>query len=250
MDERSLPLTAHLAELRGRLAKILLAWASGAAVCWSFAEEIFAVLLAPATVALGPEGRLQAIAPAEIFFTYLKCALLAGFGLALPVVFWQIWAFVSPGLYPGEKRVAVPFVAASTLLFLGGAAFGYVAVFPLIYVFFAGFSSDLVEAAWTMREVFALTTRLLLAFGAGFEMPVVVFFLAASGLVTPRQLLGGFKYAVLAAFVGGAVLTPPDPVSQTLLAGPLILLYLLGVGVAYLFAPRRKAPAGEAAPAP
>lgn len=239
MQDTPLPLTAHLAELRARIFKILIAWAVGFALSWSFAEEIFGFLLQPAIRALAPSGgTLQAIAPAEIFFTYLKSALLAGFVFALPVVFWQIWAFVSPGLYPGEKRVAVPFVAVSTLLFGGGAVFGWVVVFPVVYEFFASFESSFVEPVWTMREVFALTTRMLLAFGVGFELPVVTFFLAASGLVTPRQLLGGLKYAILVAFVVGAILTPPDVVSQCLLAGPLVVLYLLGVGVAWIFAPR------------
>ncbi|MCP3986962.1 MAG: twin-arginine translocase subunit TatC [bacterium] len=238
MDE-ALPLTDHLAELRGRLFKILIAWAIGFAGAWSFSEQIFSFLLAPATQALGEGGMLQAIAPTEIFFTYLKSALLAGFVFALPVIFWQIWAFIAPGLYPSEKKVALPFVVCSTLLFAGGGAFGYFAVFPLVYEFFAGFSSSFVQSAWTMKEVFSLTTRLLLAFGTGFELPVVVFFVSAAGIVDPGQLIGGLKYAVLISFVFAAVLTPPDIVSQVLLAVPLIVLYVLGVGVAYLFAPRR-----------
>jgi sec-independent protein translocase protein TatC len=241
VDDTPLPLTAHLAELRSRIAKILIAWAAGFAVSWSFAEPLFALLLEPATQALGPDGgRLQAIAPTEIFFTYLKCALLAGFVLSLPVFFWQLWAFVAPGLYPSEKRAAVPFVVVSTLLFGGGALFGYFVVFPLIFTFFAGFSSEFVESAWTMREVFALTTRLILAFGVGFELPVVVFFLSVVGIVTPGQLLRGGKYAVLGAFVLGAILTPPDVVSQLLLAGPLVLLYFVGVLVAWVFTPGRR----------
>jgi sec-independent protein translocase protein TatC len=245
-DDTPLPLTAHLSELRSRLFKILIAWAAGFAVSWSFAEPIFAKLLEPAIQALGADGgRLQAIAPTEIFFTYLKCALLAGFVLALPVFFWQLWAFVAPGLYPAEKRAAVPFVIVSTLLFGGGAIFGYTVVFPLIFRFFAEFSSAFVESAWTMREVFGLTTRLFLAFGVGFELPVVVFFLSVAGIVTPGQLLRGAKYAVLGAFVLGAVLTPPDVVSQILLAGPLVALYFLGVAVAWVFTPRR-AEASEA----
>ncbi len=239
MDEAAAPLTEHLAELRARLFKIVLAWGLGFAGAWNWSEQIFGFLLAPATEALGEGGKLLAIAPTEIFFTYLKCSLLAGFVFALPVIFWQIWAFVAPGLYPSEKKVALPFVLASTLLFAGGGAFGYYAVFPLVYQFFAGFSSSFVESAWTMREVFSLTTRLLLAFGTGFEMPVAVFFLSAAGIVDPSQFLGGLKYAVLVAFVFAAILTPPDVVSQILLAVPLILLYLLGVGVSYLFAPRR-----------
>ncbi|MAE95344.1 MAG: twin-arginine translocase subunit TatC [Deltaproteobacteria bacterium] len=240
MSEAALPLTEHLAELRSRLFKIILAWGLGFAGAWSFSEIIFGFLLEPATAALGEGGKLQAIAPTEIFFTYLKCALLAGFVFALPVIFWQLWAFIAPGLYPSEKKVAVPFVLCSTVLFASGGAFGYYAVFPLVYEFFAGFSSSFVESAWTMREVFSLTTRLLLAFGTGFELPVVVFFLAAAGIVDPRQFIGGLKYAVLVSFVFAAVLTPPDVVSQILLAVPLVVLYLVGVGVAYLFAPRRE----------
>lgn len=238
MDE-ALPLTEHLAELRGRIFKILIAWAIGFAGAWNFSEQIFGFLLEPATRALGEGSMLQAIAPTEIFFTYLKSALLAGFVFALPVIFWQIWAFIAPGLYPSEKKVALPFVVCSTLLFAGGGAFGYYAVFPLVYEFFAGFSSSFVESAWTMKEVFSLTTRLLLAFGTGFELPVLVFFVSAAGIVDPRQLMSGLKYAVLVSFVFAAVLTPPDIVSQVLLAVPLVILYVLGVGVAYLFAPKR-----------
>jgi len=241
VDDQALPLTAHLAELRGRIARILIAWAVGALAAWSWREPIFGYLLRPATQALRPDGgTLQAIAPTEIFFTYLKSAALAGFVFALPVIFWQIWAFVAPGLYPREKRVALPFVLCSTLLFIGGGAFGYFRVFPLVFDFFAGFSSHFVQSAWTMREVFAVTTRLLLAFGLGFELPVVVFFLSVSGIVEPRQLLRGTKYAVLLCFVAAAVLTPPDVVSQVLLAVPLMGLYLLGVAVSFVFSPRRK----------
>ena len=236
-----MPLTAHLAELRSRIFKILISWAVGFAICWNFSELIFQRLLQPATEALRPDGgTLQAIAPTEIFFTYLKCSLLAGFMLALPVVFWQIWAFVSPGLYSKEKKVTIPFVTTSTALFAAGASFGYFMVFPLVFRFFASFSSDFVESAWTMREVFSLTTRLFIAFGVGFELPVVVFFLSMSGIVEPRQFISGLKYAVLLAFVFAAILTPPDVVSQVLLAGPLVVLYLLGVAVAFIFTRGRK----------
>jgi len=246
VDDTQLPLTDHLGELRNRIFKILISWAIGFAICWNWSELIFGWLLQPATEALGPDGgSLQAIAPTEIFFTYLKSSLLAGFVLSLPMVFWQIWAFVSPGLYSNEKKVAVPFVAVSTALFAAGASFGYFIVFPLVYEFFASFSSDFVESAWTMREVFSLTTRLFIAFGVGFELPVLVFFLSASGIVEPRQFLSGFKYAVLLAFVFSAILTPPDVVSQILLAGPLLVLYLLGVAVAYLFTFRRKKASGD-----
>jgi sec-independent protein translocase protein TatC len=241
MDEARLPLTEHLAELRSRLFKMVAAWVLGAVIAWSFNEEIFRFLLEPAVRALGGDGRpLQAIAPTEIFFTYLKCALLAGFVLSLPVLFWQAWAFVAPGLYESEKNTAVPFVVVSTLLFAGGAIFGYLVVFPIMFDFLSGFDSDFVQSAWTMREVFALTTRLFLAFGVAFELPVAIFFLSVAGIVDARTLLRATPYAVLGVFVLAAVLTPPDWVSQVLLAGPMVVLYLLGVGVAWLFGGGRK----------
>jgi sec-independent protein translocase protein TatC len=242
VDDTPIPLTAHLSELRGRIVKILLAWAIAAGLSWNAREQIFEALLWPALQALGPDGgRLQALAPAEIFFTYLKCALLAGFVFSLPVFFWQVWAFIAPGLYPREKRIALPFVLVSSVLFGGGAAFGHRIVFPLMFGFFAQFESRYVDAAWTMGEVFSFTTQMFLAFGVSFELPVLVFFLAVAGIVDARQLLSGFKYAVLGAFVVAAVLTPtPDVVTQSLLAGPLVLLYLLGVAAAWIFAPRRR----------
>jgi sec-independent protein translocase protein TatC len=156
-------------------------------------------------------------------------------------VFWQIWAFIAPGLYPSEKKAALPFVLVSTVLFASGTVFAHQLVFPSVFSFFASFRSDFVDPSWAMREVFSLTTQLILAFGVCFEMPVVVFFLALSGIVTPRQLFGWTKYAVLVSFLVAAVLTPtPDVVTQTLLAGPLIGLYLLGVAVAWLLTPRAK----------
>ena len=241
MDDKRLPRTDHLSELRSRITWALLAWVIGAALAWSFSEQIFGLLLAPAIDALGEgERTLQAIAPTEIFFTYLKSAVLAGFVFALPVIFWQIWAFVAPGLYPNEKNAIVPFVCVSTLLFGGGATFGYTIVFPLMFDFFTGFDSEFVQSAWTMREVFALTTRLFLAFGVAFELPVVVFFLSVAGIVDAPTLFRGTPYAVLGVFVVAAILTPPDWVSQIFLAVPMIGLYLLGVGVAYLFSPSTK----------
>jgi len=250
LDETKLPLTAHLAELRTRLFWILGAWLLATIAAWNFRDPIFGYLLRPATEALGPEGGpLQAIAPTEILFTHIKCALLAGFVASLPITFWHLWGFIAPGLYPSEKRAALPFVLVSTVLFIVGALFGHTFVFPIIYKFFASFSSDYVQAAWTMREVFSMNVQLILAFGAGFELPVVVYFLAAAGITEPKTLLRGTKYGVLVSFVVGAVLTPsPDIVSQLLLAGPLSVLYLLGVAAAFLFAPRRKKGADEASP--
>src|SRR4030095_12229109 len=184
-----------------RIFRILVAWLVGTLAAWSWRDEIFSRLLAPATHALGEGAKLQAIAPTEIFFTYMECALLAGFLIALPVIFWQAWAFVAPALYSHEKRVALPFVALAPSLSMLGAWFGHTVVFPVIFAFFASFSSSFVEAAWTMAEVFGFSTRMLLGFGLGFELPVVVYFLAYAGIVEPRRMLASTKYFVLIAFL-------------------------------------------------
>jgi sec-independent protein translocase protein TatC len=246
--DEAIPLSDHLRELRNRILKVLVAWGVGFGVAWGFKEQIFGYLLAPAVAALDSgQGKLQAIAPTEIFFTYVKSALLAGFVIALPVCFWQLWSFVAPGLYANEKKTIVPFVGSSTILFAGGAIFGYSVVFPLMFSFLTGFDSEFVVSAWTMKEVFALTSRMFLVFGIAFELPLFVFFLSAAGIVTAAQLFRATPYAVLIMFVMGAVLTPPDPVSQVFLAVPLLGLYLLGVGVAWIFDPaRRKQKDGEA----
>jgi sec-independent protein translocase protein TatC len=242
VDDTRLPLVEHLAELRRRISWILLAWLAGALVAWRFHTEIFGALLRPAIAALAPDGgTLQAIAPTEIFFTYLKCAVLAGFVGTLPIFFWQVWAFVSPGLYSSEKKLVLPFVIASTLLFLAGASFGYFVVFPVMFQFFTGFEAEYVRSAWTMREVFGFTTRMFLAFGVAFELPILVLFLSLAGILSAGQLLRGTPYAILAIFVAAAILTPsPDWVSQVLLGVPMVGLYLLGVGVAWLFGVRRR----------
>ena len=251
MDETRLPLTDHLAELRTRIIRVLIAWVIGAAAAWSYSDDIFALLLAPAVHALGAGHTLQAIAPSEIFFTYIKCALLAGFIFALPVVFWQVWGFVAPGLYPNEKNAILPFVVISTALFAGGAAFGYSQILPVMFQFFTSYDNELVQSAWTMHEVFKLTTSMFLAFGVAFELPVFVFFLAVAGIVDAPTLWRGTGYAVLLIFIAAAVLTPsPDWVSQMLLGVPMVFLYLIGVAVAYLFGPRRDAAQAPASSLP
>ena len=236
------PITDHLAELRRRIFRILLAVTVLSIVSFSYAEEIFLFLVEPVVQsAEGTGTSLQAISPTETFFTYLKCALLAGFVLSLPVTFWQVWAFIAPGLYESERRAVIPFVFISSLLFMSGAIFGYTQVFPLVFDFLSGFDdSPLIQQNWTMSAVFSTTSRLFLAFGTAFELPVVVFFLAITGLVSTRKLISGTPYALLAIFVVAAILTPPDPMSQVLLALPMFVLYILGVGVSWIFDPARK----------
>ncbi len=242
MDERALPITDHLRELRNRLAWVIGALVLGTIVSFNFAEQIFGFLLAPATDALGARGsQLQAIAPTEIFFTYIKCALLSGFILTLPVTFYQLWSFVAPGLYDNERKAVLPFVFFSSALFAGGAFFGYSMVFPLVFQFFSSWDNEWVISAWTMKEVFGLTTRLFLAFGVAFELPLFVFFLSITGILSAKQLFKATPYAILMMFILSALLTPPDFVSQLFLAVPMVFLYLAGVGVAWIFDPERRA---------
>ncbi len=242
VDERALPITDHLTELRNRLAWVIGAMVIVAILSFNFAEQIFGFLLAPATDALGAKGsQLQAIAPTEIFFTYIKCALLSGFILTLPITFYQLWSFIAPGLYDNERRAVLPFVFFSTALFGGGALFGYSMVFPMVFQFFNSWDNDWVVSAWTMKEVFSLTTRLFLAFGVAFELPLFVFFLSITGILSAKQLFRGTPYAILIVFILGALLTPPDFVSQLFLAVPMVFLYLAGVAVAWLFDPERRA---------
>lgn len=242
MIDEPAPITDHLAELRRRIFWILLALVVCSIAAFTRAEEIFLFLVEPVVRSTEGTGiQLQAISPTETFFTYLKCALLAGFVLSLPVTFWQVWAFIAPGLYETERRAVIPFVFISSMLFAGGAIFGYSQVFPLVFEFLSSFDdSQLIDQNWTMSAVFSTTSRLFLAFGTAFELPVVVFFLSLTGLVSARQLLSGTPYALLAIFVVAAILTPPDPLSQILLAGPMFVLYIVGVGVAWIFDPARK----------
>lgn len=240
MDDKPRPLTEHLEELRTRLFWALGAWALCAGVAGYSAKDAFELLTYPAVRAATSKGHsLIAIAPPELFFTYVKSAILAGFIVSLPVTLYQGWAFVAPGLYESEKRLALPFVAATTALFLVGCLFGYFVAFPFVFEYFLSLEADYVVTSWTMQNVFGFVSRLYLAFGIAFELPVVILFLSLAGIVTPQMLARGRRYAIVIMFVVGAILTPPDVVSQILLALPLLALYESGVWIAWLIDRRR-----------
>jgi sec-independent protein translocase protein TatC len=168
----------------------------------------------------------------EPFFTYLKTGMIAGVMLVAPYLFYQIWMFIAPGLYQNEKKYVFPFVFYSTILFIGGALFGYFVVFPLGFRFFLGFANEYIRAMPSMNDYFSLAVKLLFGFGIVFELPVVIFFLSKIGIVTPELLRKKRKYALLLMFVVGAIITPPDVVSQVMMAVPLIILYEIGIIVA------------------
>ncbi len=244
MSDDRMPLTSHLEELRRKLIIASISWLVAFLACYAFAEPLFNLIADPVRQAL-PEGTsLVFITATEPFFTYLKVGAIAGLLVSMPVIFWQIWSFIAPGLYQHEKRYVVPFVIASTLCFAIGAYFGFRFVFPMAFkvlIEFGTGSGDL-NAMLSMGSYLSLSSKLLLAFGLVFELPVVIFFLARMGIVDHKLLARNRKFALLAAFLIGAMLTPPDVFSQTALALPFIILYEIGIIVARLFGKRR---AGE-----
>ena len=230
----------HLDELRRRLIISIASVIVGFLVSFAFIGRIFEFMMRPLQQVLPEGGRLIYTEPAEAFLLYMKVAALIGLLLALPVIMLQIWLFVAPGLYAREKRFAIPFVVFSTFFFVAGALFSHFLVFPWAWKFFAGFSTDYMQFMPKIGPVFSLYVKMALAMGIVFEMPTLVFFLARIGLVTPGFLVRNTKYAVLVIFVIAAVMTPgPDVVSQSLMAGPMIVLYGFSILVAWVFQKKR-----------
>lgn len=235
MDNEKLPFVEHLEELRKRIIICLIAVAIGFAVSYAFAKRLFTLLAIPLEKALPPQSTLIFTGPTEAFLTYLKTAVIAGVFLATPVILYQIWKFIAPGLYDREKTYIAPFVLSSSILFIGGALFGYFLVFPFAFRFLLGFSTESLQALPSMREYFNLAIKLLFAFGITFETPVFIFFLAKLGIVNYAMLRRYRKYAVILAFVVSAFLTPPDVFTQVMMAVPLIILFELSLLVTRIF---------------
>jgi len=226
----------HLDELRKRLIVCVSALGIGFLVSWAYVEKLVDFIFVPLRATI-KGGKFQYIEPGEGFMMRMKLAALAGLFLSLPVILWQIWRFVAPGLYSNEKRFAIPFVILSTGFFTLGAAFSHYIAFPWTMQFFASYESDYMVFIPTISPVFAMYVKMMLAMGLVFEMPTAVYFLARIGLVTAGFLLRQFKYAVLVIFVAAAILTPgTDVVSQAMMAGPMIVLYLVSIVIAWLVA--------------
>jgi sec-independent protein translocase protein TatC len=237
MNDDQLPLTRHLEALRKALIIACVSWVVAFLACYGFSEELFQFISEPVRSALPEGSSLVFIDATEPFFTYLKVAALAGLILSLPVILWQLWSFVAPGLYSHEKKFAFPFVFISSICFGVGAFFGFTVVFPTIFTFLVTFgtSTGEINAMLSMGSYLSLSSKLLLAFGLVFELPIVIFFLARMGVVDYHWLARNRKFALLTAFLLGAVLTPPDVISQTALALPFIILYEVGVWIARFF---------------
>lgn len=241
-------LIEHLTELRHRLFISVVAIFVGSIIAWFASQQIYDLLVVPVTrvleanAATADDARLAVLSLTEAFIVYLKVAAAAGLFLASPVVLTQMWLFIAPGLYRRERLYAFPVIIASVLFFLGGAAFGYLVLFPVMAEFFINMGvGGNMRPLLSVNALFGFLLRTLLGCAVVFEWPVVVFFLARMGIVTAGAMVRGFRYAVLGIFVIAAVVTPtPDMATQTILATPMLGLYAVGILVAWAVQPRRK----------
>ena len=230
-------LKPHIADLRKRLIISVLTLVVAFFACFTFYEPILNWMMVPIEAVLPAKSQMVAVEIQETFFTALKVAFFSGFILSLPVIFWQLWLFLAPGLYDHEKKLVIPFVFFATLMFLSGSAFAYYVVVPFGFEFLINFGSTVVTVLPSIGKYVGFFTKLLFGFGIAFELPVITFFLAKIGLVDDKMLKDFFKYAIVIIFIVSALLTPPDVLTQFLMAGPLILLYGASIYIAKVFNP-------------
>jgi sec-independent protein translocase protein TatC len=232
----------HLDELRKRIIRALLSLSVGVAIAAYFLEDILNFVMRPLSATLPRGATFIFTYPTEAFMLRIRIALIAGLFIATPLVFWQVWQFVAPALYAKERRYAIPFVLLSSIGFIGGAAFSHYVAFPLMWRFFASFSDDMIVFMPRIEDTFSMYMRMLLGMAAVFQMPAMVFFMARMGMVTARWMLRQFKYAVLVIVIAAAIITPSsDVASQMIVAGPMVVLYVLSIAIAAIFG--RKKPA-------
>ena len=246
-DEEKQPFTDHLDELRKRMITCFVAVGIGFVASYFFKERLFNILVAPLQKVMKSGDTLIYTHLPEAFFTFLKTALISGIMVASPVIIYQFWMFVAPGLYNKEKRLLVPILFLSVFFFVGGALFGYFIVFPFGFQFFLSFATDTIRPMPSMKEYLGFASKLLLAFGLVFELPLVITFLARLGIVSVDFLKKNRKYAILIFFVFAAILTPPDVITQFMMAVPLIVLYEISIIGARIFGKKKELPedAGE-----
>jgi sec-independent protein translocase protein TatC len=240
-------LIEHLHELKWRIIYALIFLLVGMGVSLVFARQIFAWLTIPFLVALeevGVEGGLSLVhSPFEGVYTYLRVSFFGGVVFALPAIFYQLWAFVAPGLYSGERRVLLPLVFSSTALFLVGSLFAYYVIFPAAFPFFLQVIDA--QANLSLEGYLSGVVRMMLAFGLCFQLPVVTWFLARIGLIDHRDMIEGFRYAIVGIFILSALITPPEVLTQMLLALPMCILYGVGIGVARIASTKKREPEEE-----
>ena len=230
----------HLDELRKRIVNSAIAIGVCVVLGFAFINRIVDFILAPTRHALPPGVKMIYTEPGEAFSLYIQISLIMGVVLAAPIIMYQVWMFIAPGLYSNEKRLAIPFVLFTTIGFVLGAAFNHYIAFPYLMAFFASFNTPDLAFMPKLDDVFGLYTKMLLGMGIVFQMPAVVFFLAKMKMVTARFLIGNFKYAFLIIFVVAAVITPSgDAMTQAIFAAPMVGLYFLSIGIAWAVGPKR-----------
>jgi sec-independent protein translocase protein TatC len=231
----------HLDELRRRIIYAATSLLVGFVIAFFFIQQIFDFIMRPLQQMLPPGATLVYTDPTEAFMLYIKIALIGGLMIASPAIMAQVWLFIAPGLYAHEKKWAIPFILMSSIFFVVGAAFSHYVVFPLTWRFFASFTTDILTFMPRIEPAFSIYLRLLLAFGVVFQMPTVVLFLARMGVLTPRFMIRHIKYAVLLIVIISAVLTPDGGgVSLVAMSGPLVLLYIFSIGLAWLFGKKKQ----------
>jgi sec-independent protein translocase protein TatC len=248
MDDKKQPLTSHLGELRKRLILSFIGMAVGFIACYAVKETIFDILAAPLLhimQGMKIEGTMIFTSVAEAFFTYMKVAFIAGIILTSPFLLYQVWAFVAPGLYQHEKRYAVPFLLGGSAFFALGVLFAYYVAIPMGFKFLLGYATDFIKPMPSMKEYLSFSIKFLLAFGLVFEFPVVLVLLARIGVINAGMLSRQRKYAILLIFIFAAVVTPPDLISQVLMAIPLMILYELSIVLSRIFGKKEKPVAPE-----
>jgi sec-independent protein translocase protein TatC len=214
----------HLEELRSGLICVIAVWLGVSIVLWFFSKPLIDFLLAGI-----PVESLYFHAPAEAFMIRMKLSFIAGFLVSFPYILFRVWAFVSPGLFSSEKKAIFPFVFPSTLLFYFGVLFAYWIMIPVVLDFFMKFGTAMLSPLLSVEKYFSFAGRLCFTFGIVFQLPLAIIFLTVAGVISPEKLLKQWRWVVLAVFVAGALLTPPDPVSQLLMALPLIILFFISV---------------------
>ncbi len=233
----------HLEELRRRLVYSIAAVAAGFAACWGYHLKIYAIMQKPIMDALRANGmseKLVYLNPVDPFNLYLKIAALAGLFLASPFVLYQVWMFISPGLYRNEKRYVLPFMASTIALFAGGGYFGYMVIYPRALEFLIGFGKQF-QPMITISEYTSLFLSIILGMGLVFEMPILIFFLALMGIVSAGFMFKNFRYAILVIFILAAIVTPtPDVLSMCIFAAPMVALYGISIGIAWAVHPKQR----------
>jgi len=238
-NNSSQPILSHLRELRRRFQIAVIAYVIGVFVLMNFSSVVFDFMAIPLRASLPPGTPLIFLNAPDVFFTYLKIALVLSIFVTAPITFYQLWAFIAPGLYTRERKAFVGFFVASLTLLFSGAAFAFYVVFPLIFQFFLSFSTDTIQAMPAIKEYLTLVLKLLFAFGISFQVPIVVIALARLGIMDVNDLASKRRYVIVWAFILSAILTPPDIISQIMLALPMYFLFEAGILIARRLEPKK-----------